>query len=149
MSLLRLDKVELHFGTHVILDKVSLNLSAGDRLGLLGRNGAGKSTLFKVLSGEMIPDDGERWLTPAARLARLEQELPGAEDLTVYDSIAGGLADVGKLLSRYHQLIELGLDANMDELADAQQGLEAANGWLLNNGLTRLLPSWICLQTHC
>lgn len=131
MSLLRLDKVELHFGTHVILDQVSLNLSAGDRLGLLGRNGAGKSTLFKVLSGEMIPDDGERWLTPAARLARLEQELPGAEDLTVYDSIAGGLADVGKLLSRYHQLIELGLDANMDELADVQQGLEAANGWLL------------------
>ena len=36
MSLLRLDQVELHFGTHVILDKISLNLEAGDRLGLLG-----------------------------------------------------------------------------------------------------------------
>jgi len=131
MSLLRLDQVELHFGTHVILDKISLNLEAGDRLGLLGRNGAGKSTLFKVLSGEIKPDDGERWITPSARLARLEQELPGAEDLTVYDSIASGLANVGTLLARYHHLIEQGMDVDMDELADVQQALEAENGWEL------------------
>jgi len=131
MSLLRLDQVELHFGTHVILDKISLNLEAGDRLGLLGRNGAGKSTLFKVLSGEIKPDDGERWITPSARLARLEQELPGAEDLTVYDSIASGLANVGKLLARYHHLIDQGMDVDMDELADVQQALEAENGWEL------------------
>lgn len=131
MSLLRLDQVELHFGTHVILDKISLNLEAGDRLGLLGRNGAGKSTLFKVLSGEIRPDDGERWITPSARLARLEQELPGAEDLTVYDSIASGLANVGTLLARYHHLIEQGMDVDMDELADVQQALEAENGWEL------------------
>lgn len=131
MSLLRLDQVELHFGTHVILDKISLNLEAGDRLGLLGRNGAGKSTLFKVLSGEIKPDDGERWITPSARLARLEQELPGAEDLTVYDSIASGLANVGKLLARYHHLIDQDMDVDMDELADVQQALEAENGWEL------------------
>ena len=131
MSLLRLDQVELHFGTHVILDKISLNLEAGDRLGLLGRNGAGKSTLFKVLSGEIKPDDGERWITPSARLARLEQELPGAEDLTVYDSIASGLANVGKLLARYHHLIDQGMDVDIDELADVQQALEAENGWEL------------------
>ena len=120
MSLLRLDQVELHFGTHVILDKISLNLEAGDRLGLLGRNGAGNSTLFKVLSVEIKPDDGERWITPSARLARLEQELPGAEDLTVYDSIASGLANVGKLLARYHHLIDQGMDVDMDELADVR-----------------------------
>ncbi len=99
MPLLRLDRIDLHFGTHVILDGVSLNLEAGDRLGLLGRNGAGKSTLFKILAGEIAPDDGERWLAPTAKLARLEQELPGADDQTVYDNIASGLANVGMLLS--------------------------------------------------
>lgn len=131
MPLLRLDRVDLHFGTHVILDEVSLNLEPGDRLGLLGRNGAGKSTLFKVLSGEITPDDGERWLAPTAKLARLEQELPGADDQTVYDNIASGLANVGTLLSQYHHLIESGLDADMNELARVQAALEAENGWQL------------------
>ncbi len=129
MPLLRLENVELQFGTHVILDKVSLNLDKGDRLGLLGRNGAGKTTLFKVLAGDITPDDGERWLAPTAKLARLEQELPAAEDATVYDVIAGGLADVGELIARYHHLIEDFANADMDELARVQSALEAKDGW--------------------
>ena len=56
MPLLRLDEVELHFGSHVILDRVSLNLDQGQRVGLLGRNGAGKTTLFKILAGELTPE---------------------------------------------------------------------------------------------
>jgi len=131
MPLLRLDRVDLHFGTHVILDRVSLNLEAGDRLGLLGRNGAGKSTLFKILSGEIAPDDGERSIAPTAKLARLEQELPGTDAQTVYDNIASGLAHVGALLSQYHHLIESGMDADMDELARVQAALEAEDGWQL------------------
>ena len=81
MPLLRLDEVELHFGSHVILDRVSLNLDQGQRVGLLGRNGAGKTTLFKILAGELTPDGGERWLKPGARLARLEQELPDGKNV--------------------------------------------------------------------
>lgn len=139
MPLLRLDRVDLHFGTHVILDGVSLNLDAGDRLGLLGRNGAGKSTLFKVFSGEITPDDGERWLAPTAKLARLEQELPGADDQSVYDNIASGLANVGALLSQYHHLIESGLDADMNELARVQAALEAEDGWQLQQRIDTVI----------
>ena len=139
MPLLRLDQVELHFGTHVILDKVSLNLDKGDRLGLLGRNGAGKTTLFKVLSGDIMPDDGERWMTPNCRLARLEQELPSAEDATVYDVIAGGLADVGEVIARYHHLLEQGMDADMDALARAQEELEAKDGWQLQQRIETVI----------
>ena len=51
MALLRLSDAELHFGTHVLLDKLNLTISKGERLGLLGRNGVGKTTLFKVLTG--------------------------------------------------------------------------------------------------
>jgi ATP-binding cassette subfamily F protein uup len=128
---LRLDEVELHFGTHVILDRVSMNLDSGQRVGLLGRNGAGKTTLFKILAGELNPDAGERWLKPGARLARLEQELPDGEDVTVYDVVAGGLEAAGRLLARYHQIIASGSEADMDELANIQQALEAEDGWQL------------------
>jgi ATP-binding cassette subfamily F protein uup len=131
MPLLRLDEVELHFGSHVILDRVSLNLDPGQRVGLLGRNGAGKTTLFKILAGELAPDGGERWLNPGARLARLEQELPDGEDVTVYDVVAGGLEAAGQLLARYHQIIASGSEADMDELANIQQALEAEDGWQL------------------
>lgn len=131
MPLLRLDEVELHFGSHVILDRVSLNLDQGQRVGLLGRNGAGKTTLFKILAGELPPDGGERWLKPGARLARLEQELPDGEDVTVYDVVAGGLEAAGRLLARYHQIIASESEADMDELANIQQALEAEDGWQL------------------
>ena len=48
MPYIRLDQIEFSIGTQVLLDKVSLTLDKGERLGLLGRNGAGKSTLMRI-----------------------------------------------------------------------------------------------------
>lgn len=139
MSLLRLDNVELHFGSHVVLDSINLNLESGERLGLLGRNGAGKTTLFKVLSGEMAPDAGSLWQAPGVRLARLEQELPGAENTTVFDLVAGGLAQLGELLSRYHQLTADSAETNLEELARIQQAIEAEDGWQIQQRVDTVL----------
>ena len=48
-----------------ILDGLTFQVDQGERVGLLGRNGAGKTTLFKLLTGELRPDDGEaRTATP-------------------------------------------------------------------------------------
>ena len=90
MPLLKLDKASLHYGTQVLLDEVELSITNGDRLGLLGRNGAGKTTLLKILSGDLTPDGGERWLRPGVKLARLQQDLPAGDDSTVYDVVATG-----------------------------------------------------------
>ncbi|MBY6205014.1 ATP-binding cassette domain-containing protein [Halomonas denitrificans] len=57
--LIKLDGVALGYGDHRVLDNVSLNLSAGDRIGLLGVNGAGKSTLVKALAGDLEPMAGD------------------------------------------------------------------------------------------
>ncbi|MCB1690124.1 MAG: ATP-binding cassette domain-containing protein [Halioglobus sp.] len=130
MPLLRLDSVNLHFGTQVILDNVSLSITRGEKLGLLGRNGTGKTTLLKVLAGEMSPDSGERWVRPGIRIARLQQTLPDADQLSVYDVVASGLADAGRLLSEYHKLIQ-SEQPDMAALSRVQQQLEAADGWQL------------------
>ncbi|TGD73863.1 ATP-binding cassette domain-containing protein [Mangrovimicrobium sediminis] len=136
MPLLRLDKAGLHHGTHVLLEDVDLSLTRGDRLGLLGRNGAGKSTLLRVLAGDQALDDGERWLRPGTRIARLEQDLPAAHTHTVYDMVAGAFAETGELLARYHQLVREG---DMDALAGVQQRLEANDGWNLQNRVDTIL----------
>ncbi|MDA8602777.1 ATP-binding cassette domain-containing protein, partial [Gammaproteobacteria bacterium] len=132
MPLLRLDKASLNFGTHVLLDEVDFEIKRGARIGLLGRNGAGKTTLMKVIEGIMGLDGGERWLRPGVKVAWLEQSLPDADDQTVYDLVADGLAEVGDLLKQYHHLTSNYEDADMAQLERVQSALEAKDGWSLS-----------------
>ena len=131
MPLLRLDKVSLNFGSHILLDEVDFQITKGQRIGLLGRNGAGKTTLMKIIAGSMQPESGERWLRPGTSLAWLEQSLPEADQETVYDMVAGGLSEIGDLLKRFHHLSALGGDTDMAELEQVQALLEAKQGWNL------------------
>src|SRR6478736_9250573 len=50
--------IELRAGARLLLDGASFQVSAGDRIGLVGRNGAGKTTLARVLAGEAQPAAG-------------------------------------------------------------------------------------------
>jgi ATP-binding cassette subfamily F protein uup len=131
MPLLRLDKAFVHYGTLVLLDELDLTISRGSRIGLLGRNGAGKTTFLKVLSGELPPESGVRWLRPGVRIAWLRQDLPPARNQTVYDVVASGLAETGRLLAEYHRLLRAGENADMTALSRVQQRLEAQDGWTL------------------
>lgn len=58
--LLALDGQTAGYGGKAVLDHISLTLSPGDRVALLGRNGAGKSTLMKLLAGELKASSGKR-----------------------------------------------------------------------------------------
>lgn len=57
--ILKVDSISKRFGTTQALDKFSLRLLSGEVLALLGENGAGKSTVAKILSGNIIPDEGD------------------------------------------------------------------------------------------
>jgi ABC-type sugar transport system ATPase subunit len=60
--LLRMESISKSFGSVKALQKVTLTLSRGEVLGLVGDNGAGKSTLIKILSGAILADEGEIFL---------------------------------------------------------------------------------------
>ena len=139
MPLIRLDKLSLNFGTHKLLDEVDFQIKRGSRIGLLGRNGAGKTTLMKLIAGVIHPDGGERWLRPGAKVAWLEQNLPIADEQTVYDFVADGLADIGDLLKRYHQLTTHYDTNNSDELERVQGELEAKDGWSLSQRVDSII----------
>ena len=56
--LVQMEKVQLGYDEHIVLEQVKLNLVPGSRIGLLGRNGQGKSTLIKLLAGVHAPKQG-------------------------------------------------------------------------------------------
>ena len=139
MPYIRLDQIEFSIGTQVLLDKVSLTLDKGERLGLLGRNGAGKSTLMRILSGELSAEDGERWVDPNITVARLEQALPEHLETNVFDYVATGLAETGALLSRYHTLTADGSADALEELSQIQTQLEHLDGWTMAQRIEKVL----------
>ena len=71
--LLGLTDAAVGYGDDVILDKINLNLSAGDRIGLLGVNGAGKSTLVKALSTGSTLLSGDRVLSKDTKIGYFAQ----------------------------------------------------------------------------
>ena len=131
MPLLRLDNASLHYGNLALLDGVDFSITRGNKIGLLGRNGAGKTTFLKILAEEIIPESGERWLRPGTRIAWLQQVLPDADQQTVYDVVASGLAETGRLLAEYHHLVQSEDGTDMKALSRVQAQLEALDGWSL------------------
>jgi len=131
MPLIRLTNVSIAFGTHALLDNAAFQLDAGERVGLLGRNGEGKSTLMKIIAGDIHADHGEIWQQPELRLAWLEQQPNLDENDTIYESVAGGLGELGRLIARYHELLTHmdGSEQSLQALGDVQHKLEADNGW--------------------
>src|SRR5262245_63793133 len=95
--------VRQQFGPTRALGGVDLEVRGGEVHGLVGENGAGKSTLMKVLSGALVPDEGEMLLdgapyqpqSPAdgrrAGVAMIYQELSLALDLSVAENIMLGV----------------------------------------------------------
>ncbi|MET0281641.1 MAG: ATP-binding cassette domain-containing protein [Steroidobacteraceae bacterium] len=95
--ILRLDSVSLAFGSRPLLESVSLQLEPGERVCVVGRNGEGKSSMLRLTYRQLLPDAGEVWLRPGARLAVMEQDIVAVGQTTVEEVVAAGLADQAQL----------------------------------------------------
>ncbi|MFT5117419.1 MAG: ATP-binding cassette subfamily F protein uup [Kiritimatiellia bacterium] len=132
MELIKFEQCSLHYGEQVLMDKVDLSIQKGQKICLVGRNGTGKSTLLKLMMGDIKPDGGNIWRRRGLRMAYLEQDLPTADELTVYDVVASAFAEIGECLTQYHHLSMTAHDAkSLDKLANLQQIIESQDGWLL------------------
>ena len=132
MALLWINNISVSFGGPQLLDGVSLQIEAGERIGLLGRNGSGKSTLMKLLHQDIVPDKGGIVSGGEVRVALMPQDI---EDLpgTVYDVVASGGQKHLDLLHEYHDLtVQLTHGGDQDLLKKIEQvhhKLEVTGAW--------------------
>jgi ATP-binding cassette subfamily F protein uup len=126
MPLVTLDNISLRFSEKVILDEINATIHKGDKIGLIGRNGEGKSTFLKLLAGIVIADDVVLKIKNSTRISYLEQQPPEDNSNTLFNIVAHGLGDKGKLISKYHDALK---DGNISESSRLQEKIESQDLW--------------------
>ncbi|MGH7817478.1 MAG: ATP-binding cassette domain-containing protein, partial [Candidatus Binatia bacterium] len=142
MPLLRLDNISHAYGHVPLLTHVDFQIDAGERVCLIGRNGTGKTTLFRVITGSLVPDEGEIWRMETLRVAHLEQEVAPDTDQTIFEVVAGGIGELGALLTEYHNLTHdaaLAQRVQLRELAQLQARIETLDGWNIKQKVETVL----------
>jgi len=84
-----IEEVSKAFDIRPLLSQVSLGVSEGDRIGIVGRNGSGKSTLMKIIAGVEDPDSGRVTKSNSSRIGILSQVDTASKDATVGDVVIG------------------------------------------------------------
>lgn len=143
MALVSLKNIDVSFGGPLLLEDVDLSIDRGERVCAVGRNGTGKSTIMRLIMGEVKPDDGEIVYQQGVKITLLTQEVPQDIRGSVFEVVAGGLGEQGKLIAEYHHVsAELGRDHSgklMAELETVQRKLEATGGWQVQQRIETIL----------
>ena len=102
MAIVTLSEIHKAFGSEVVLDRLNLQLHAGQKVGMVGPNGSGKSTILKLIVGQIKPDMGHVINHKGLRIGYLPQEPTFSGQRTVLEEMHAGVHD----LLRLQQAIE-------------------------------------------
>ena len=91
-NLVNIEEVSKAFDIRALLERVSLGVSEGDRIGIVGRNGSGKSTLMKIIAAVEQPDQGRVTKANSVKIGLLSQVDKADPNSTVGDVVIGNRA---------------------------------------------------------
>ena len=91
-NLVNIEEVSKAFDIRALLERVSLGVSEGDRIGIVGRNGSGKSTLMKIIAAVEQPDLGRVTKANSVKIGLLSQVDKADPNSTVGDVVIGDKA---------------------------------------------------------
>lgn len=137
MSLIRGDNLSLAYGPQILLDNTSFVVEEGQKICLIGRNGTGKSTLLKLISGEVMPDDGLINRSRHHRIGFLPQALPEKTEQSIRAFVESGLAEVKKAVDEYQELIVK--DHLSPKLEALEEIINANDGWTIDQRVEQTL----------
>ncbi|MDD2247965.1 MAG: ABC-F family ATP-binding cassette domain-containing protein [Proteiniphilum sp.] len=122
--LLEADGISKSYGERLLFRDSSFFINRGEKIGILGPNGCGKTTLVKIILGQETLDTGTIFLSSAARIAYVSQELPQGEKGTLQELIKDWTRDDQKSIFQF--LITIGiaydrLQVSMGELSRGER----------------------------
>ncbi|HZI37587.1 MAG TPA: ABC-F family ATP-binding cassette domain-containing protein [Acidimicrobiia bacterium] len=133
-------------GQRVLFSDVTVTLSPGRRVALVGGNGTGKTTLLEILSGEQRPDSGTVTRPSTLTTAYLPQDRTEAPDGSALDEAlrgAGSIVDLAQRIDELHHAVAATSGAEHDrllrELGDAQTAFEQHGGYAIEAEAHRVL----------
>jgi ATP-binding cassette subfamily F protein 3 len=106
MSFVQLDEICLAFGSRELFHRISLHLSAQDRIALTGANGSGKTTLLKIIAGELKPDSGEIRIQKGVRISYLPQTGVTSPNNTLYEEVEKVFAREDEIIKKTREIEE-------------------------------------------
>ncbi|KNZ40528.1 ABC-F family ATP-binding cassette domain-containing protein [Acetobacterium bakii] len=108
--LINIENLHFSYGIHEIFKELNVSINEKEQIGLVGRNGTGKSTFLKLLTGELVPDEGRISKKNNLTMSYLAQEVTVSGDTTLHEmltSVFQNLIDMEvKIKSLGHQISE-------------------------------------------
>ncbi|MBC1493334.1 ABC-F family ATP-binding cassette domain-containing protein [Listeria booriae] len=143
MTIVALNNVTKRFTGDLILEKISLQVEEGERIGLIGRNGEGKSTILKIIARLETVDDGIVSVKRSATVGLLNQMPHVLGNAIVRDYLRTAFADVLALQAELTEL-EQRMTTDMSERLLAQYGEKQARfidlgGYNLDTNMDKIL----------
>ena len=133
--MLALTNIALRRGRKVLFEEASLQIHAGQRMGVIGANGCGKSSLFSMLLGRLEPDGGELQLDPADEIAHVAQESP-QHSCSAVDYVMDGDRELREVQAAIAEGEAAGKDEGLHLLYER---MEAIDGFTAESRASRLL----------
>ena len=147
MALVGLFNISKNYDVKQLLQGVDFQLNEGERVAIVGQNGCGKSTLLKIISGEVIADEGTRVLDKSILIDSLDQNPIFIEGLNVRDAIENELSDLSNAKKRFEELSNLIAEdfenqKLLNEHAKITNYLDHHNAWNLDDKIERVLQEF-------
>ncbi|PID43688.1 MAG: ABC transporter ATP-binding protein [Proteobacteria bacterium] len=133
--MIKLQDLSLQRGGNFLLEQASLTLFDSQKVAIIGANGAGKSSLFKLLLGELSPDQGSLQLPGNSRISHMAQETPHTDKTALNYVLAGD----GALEAVQLQLQQAEDSGDMEKISSLHEQLDRIDGYQAKNRAEKLL----------
>lgn len=144
MNLISLENIYKSYGERILLNNISLSISEGEKIGVIGINGTGKSTLLRIVAGAESYDNGSIITANKLTVNFLSQTTYFDDNATVLEQIFKGDSPVMKLLREYETTIKA-LEKNPEDtisqkrLLDLTPKMDGLNAWQIESDAKTIL----------
>lgn len=121
MSILNVKNLTHGFGDRAIFNNVSFRLLKGEHIGLVGANGEGKSTFLNIVTGKLMPDEGNIEWAKNVRVGYLDQHSVLEKGMTIRDVLKSAFSYLFELEAKMNALCNKMADAESDELMEIME----------------------------